>query len=1314
MTFDLGGRAASATTAELRTAAALRWQRPLLTAELAEQSCARAVADGDDLRWVQAAGWLLDGHAAGGDARDVATAVIAGMSGQVTPGAEPIPVPARTPGTEVLTRPEGARLRVELAGVAQADGELDAARALVLGLPDDAPGEDPGLLRLDRLAVEVRCALAGASAVELERLRSDVEACGAGFGGEPAAYADLVVGSVHRARREHEAAVDRALRGLAQLGWTPERPGARPLSAHLAVALLSQWITALLDSGRVPADAVAAAAVQRDAGDAGRQGVLLRLTLARVQAGRADHAARALVEAADGAEHAGVPALVAACRTAQSELYEGSGRYREALEAMRAAMDADQVDRDRGTRFRAAVATLLPLAAVRVAGRPTPFPRSGGAAAAREPDGDGTPGAGNRRTASTGGTRSPGARAHRSVARGIEDGRRPGSLTGSDRSTEGGRSNNGPAGDGSAGDGSADHGSADGVASDSGSADRGSANDLFGVGGFPVRWTPPDSLLHGPGTNGAPAGGPPSDVRTTDPSELVHRNGHHPGDPGTAPDPTGVPGTSGAPGATGGPEADGSADRSSDARVSGRERAAGIDPADPLGVSGLVPGGETAATTPRDPSCTGPSWTPDIAGGSPLADALLAEWRTPEQPPPVEDISSPRPADATPKNGVRRVAAHRSGDRPGAIPTARPGSPGTTGGAPDGVAGPDAVDVPDRPAAAPSPAEETGNGPVAAPLAQTPPTGPPGPTERSIVVDLVDADLEAVTGTAAVGALHDVATRARRLVPPPGTTRRDQDTVRVTLPHVDHVTVLLWARSLATHLGGRVRRGGLPAGTSLRMQAVGPHGVEGEEIVTELTGPDTVPPLPDTSAEQTGDGPVPPVAEPVAGPALATPLDLSDGRAARGGRRRTTGDATSSLSAVGITVRPGSGGRRRSEGTPRNSTTPDTVVPGPGARDPGAHGSSAQVAATRDAATRDTVVPGPGSQDPEPHASTPRAAADRDRSGPAPSGPVPPGLDAVQAGNDPAPVGHASEPDPLDTRFALPAEPDRRLADAVRAHLDLPGPDGDASRQDGPSRERAGLPVRWSEVDAAAEESALPRRRGRGAGPSSDHLRAVPGGWPAVEGTAPAPAGEDVGAPGRAEGDSVAAATWTVRTGPEPATAPALSAPGPDDGPTNGSGAAHAAPADVTTAPTRPDVTAGAPAEARPPATRRDPADRTVPSPAPTAAAGPAAADVSASGPAPEPGADGSTLGGRGSEQPVPGTPPVGDAAVEQPTAGEDAAGRTTVGNAAAAQPGTVSSPADGAPEDPDDPPPSDPAGIPADMGLADLLAGALAAYREI
>ncbi|WP_226364495.1 hypothetical protein [Pseudonocardia sp. ICBG162] len=322
---------------------------------------------------------------------------------------------------------------------------------------------------------------------------------------------------------------------------------------------------------------------------------------------------------------------------------------------------------------------------------------------------------------------------------------------------------------------------------------------------------------------------------------------------------------------------------------------------------------------PRDPSWTGPSWTPDAAGGSPLADALLAEWRAPEPPAATHRNGSHGPADVVPRNGARHDGAHRSGDgdgadrQPGQAPSTVTGTglplrsrPSSPSGLRASRPSPRPTEV--RSASARAAARVPDSGPAAAPTAPAAPTGPPGPAERSIVLDLVDGDLETVTGTAAVGALHDVVTRARRLVPPSGTTRRDDDTVRVTLPDVDHVTVLLWARSLATHLGGRVRRGGLPAGTSLRMQAVGPHGVEGDEIVTELTGPDTPAPLPEapsarvgghSGAAQTGDagsgaGEPSAASEPVAGPALATPLDLSGERAARGGRRRAAGDGTAS------------------------------------------------------------------------------------------------------------------------------------------------------------------------------------------------------------------------------------------------------------------------------------------------------------------------------------------------------------------------------------------------------------------------------------
>ncbi|WP_224403247.1 hypothetical protein [Pseudonocardia sp. ICBG1034] len=1370
MTFDLQGRAAGATTAELRTAAALRWQRPLLTAELAEQACARAVADGDDLRWLQAAGWLLDGHAAGGDARDVATAVVAGVTGHATPGDSTVPVPLRTPGTEVLTRPEGARLRVELAGVAQADGELEAARALVVGLPDDAPGEDPGLLRLDRLAVEVRCALAGASAAELERLRSDVDACGSGFGGEPAAYADLVVGSVHRARREHDAAVDRALRGLAQLGWTPERPGSRPLSTHLAAALLSQWITALLDSGHVPPDAVAAAAVQRDAEDAGRQGVLLRLTLARVQAGRADHAARALVEAADGAEQAGVPALVAACRTAQSELHEGSGRYREALETMRAAMEADQLDRDRGTRFRAAVAALLPLAAVRTSTteRPTPFPRTGGSPAVPAAAGGTVAGA------PTGG---PGAGDRDGAGPSTPQPRFGASRSGSGESSSGAGSRNGRWDGAGAGD-DRPAGPGDDGATGAGAPNDRPANDLPVPGRFPVRWAPSESLLQDPGTrNGAGTADPSPDDRTVGGSAGANRNGHRPGEAALEADASSATGTTDTAGTPDSADAAGAADRASDDTTdAGGRRPAGIDPADPLGVSGLLADGP-APTAPRDSSWTGPSWTPDAAGGSPLADALLAEWRAPEQPAAMHRNGAHGPADAVPRNGARHDAAHRPADGHGAGPAAGPGPvdgdrngdptpepavaaeraateppavaeraadeptvvAGRAADEPTVVAGRAAGEptvVAGRAAGEPNPAEADprsdrasaraaaragDSGPAAAPTAPAAPTGPPGTAERSIVLDLVDGDLETVTGTAAVGALHDVVTRARRLVPPSGTTRRDDDTVRVTLPDVDHVTVLLWARSLATHLGGRVRRGGLPAGTSLRMQAVGPHGVEGDEIITELTGPDTPAPLPEApsarvgghpGAAQTGDagsGAGEPAAapEPVAGPALATPLDLSGERAARGGRRRAAGDGTASLSAVGLTVRPGSGGRRRSDGALRDPAARDRTV-----RHRAAHDSGA-----RDRDPGHPAAPHPYARDEA-----------RDEVGSDPAGPARDERSRVWGGSapaDPPPV-----PDPLDTRFALPPEPDRRLAEAVRAHLDLPGPDGAASRFDGPARERSGLPVRWSGVDDGAGESALPRRRGRDATPPADDGDGGAAGLFDGGGTTSAGGHRASGDP---DGSGVGVGTWTVRTATGPTVvrgAAAVVAPATGDAAAGGDAAVSGdAAAGGDAAVTGDAAVVGDAAVIGDAAAGGDDEPSTGAVPTPTTGLRPGGNRPDAGGRAPDAGtatrrarsrraapADGPVPSDTATPEDGPATrdeAPTGPPRDDAPAATRDGASPVTPGrqDRAADAPGTTSSPADGTPATPA---PSDPAGIPEDMGLADLLAGALAAYREI
>lgn len=1124
MTSDLGHRAGSATTAELRTAAALRWQRPLLTSELAGHACARAVADGDDLRWAQSAGWLLDGYAAGGDARDVATAVLGGLTGTGRSDDAVPAIPARPPGGALLDRPEATRLRVELAAVAQVDGELETAHALVAGLPDDGPGEEPGLLRLDRLAVEVRCALAGSPASDLDRLRDEVESCGAGFAGESSAFADLVVGSVHRARGENALAVDSALRGLAQLGWTPQRATARPLSAHLAAALLSQWLTALLDGGRVPAEAVrAVAAAHDDVADAGRQGVLLRLTLARAEAGRAEHASRALAEAAVAADAAGLPALVAACRTAQSELYEGAGRYREALEAMRAAAASDQVDRARGRRFRQAVAAALPTVLA--------------------------------------GSRSP----------------RPSAVTGGARAAAG--------------------------------LGAGAGDDPTAVAG---RGTAPSTE--------------PDDVGSA--GSVVVRAGVADVPESDEPDPVGA----GAPEVV--PPGREHATSTWSPSGSSRGRGSAIDPDDPLGVSGLLggPAADRAPNVARSPAVADPAVPGGLEGvrlssddrtgtresGSPLGDALLAELRDPGH-------AADRPA----VNG--RSAAGLVGAHTGA-PVVRAGD-GTATGA-------EVIETAD-------------------PAAPAPPAPPADAetAERSIVVDLVDDAGDPVPHAVAAGALEEVALRSRRLVPPSGTAVTADAAVRITFAEADRVTVRLWARSLATHLAGRVRRGGLPDGAALRLRASAPGGTEGEEIVRALTGPDDEPaPAPaDPSSEQGPrdgarravaasdddvSGPPQPATEPeptagalgeapsspAAGPAMSSPVDLAPEAATpRPGRRRAADGAMSPLLAAGITVRPGSGGRRRSDGI----RPPDTT----GAPDPARH---PKTGTDTDSGTGRDVLP--GGDDPGSAGST-RSVHDAGSAG---------SVDAVADGR---PVDRGDPPVSSAPTGDDPDDSDRLLADTVRAHLELPDAgDGDRARE--------GLPVAWSTVTEGAGPAALPKRNGRSPGS-------------ALGGSA----GADPGSP-------LAADLWTVRSAGSGSAEP-------DAGRATASHAGDEVPDPAGRGSTG--------------STGRGGSDRTRHGDPDTAQGG-------TPGPAEHGGSD-----HRGSG-PTAGDLTAGDLTASD-RAGTDRADHDSTATERAGtdgagtghdRTGTTARPDEGRATS------ADPREIPADMGIADLLAGALAAYREI
>ncbi|ANY08143.1 hypothetical protein [Pseudonocardia sp. HH130630-07] len=1290
MTSDLDHRAGSATTAELRTAAALRWQRPPLVSELAGHACARAAADGDDLLWGQAAGWLVDGHAAGGDARDVAATILGGVTGaERADGGFPA-VPGRSPGAVLLLSPAAARLRVELAAVAQADGEVETARALVSGLPDDGPGEEPGLLRLDRLAVEVRCALADANGGDLERLRVEIEECGSGFGGEASALADLVVGSVHRARRDHELAVESALRGLARLGWTPERPEARPLAAHLAAALLSQWITALLDGGRSATEAVRSASVQEEFTDAGRQGVLLRLTLARAGAGTAEHAARALTEAAAGADNAGVPALVAACRTAQSELHEAAGRYREALQAMRAATTADQLDRARGRRFRHAVAAILPALVAGNGARPRLL---GGRNGSTVVDGADDPHIG--RTV-TGSGRIEAGPADRAAAadRAAGADRRTGAA-----GTDGHRA---PPVERSAVDRST--GTAGRSASVAGPEDPGTGvADVDATNGLPERFpaepeprtAEPESgtttraegtaaaasgtAAHGssraasePGA-AAPVNGVTEEAAVTARAEGTGAGARGlldrwtPGRPGRDAAASDRDGVSGRPSAgRGGEASDGST--SIDRAAAGSSASGGaaglIDPADPLGVSGLSAADEEASASHAG---TAGRTTLPADGDSPVWDALLAELRAPRSSGSRHGRNGAAAAhDHRGRNGATepgRAGDRRHGAEDRAAPGTRDDVRADASGAADRAGEPDRVPGADRTGSADrtgnaaridradrtdrvgdadlDPAGGTGGFRVLRSGADTPrrrrdaagdrPVLRPvdsstdrtasadDSAERAIVVDVVDASGEA--GADVAGVLEEIAERSRRLVPPSGTTVVDGGTVRITLSDADRVTVLLWSRSLAAHLAERVRRGGLAADVVLRLRTTGPAGPEGEEILRPLTGPDVVAP---------------------ATPAVsATPSPAGTAAGAGRGTSGHPGDAN------------GTGERSRPDDAGPTVHAADEPPRGDEARDRNGNDRYADDRYADDRYADDRHADDRHADDrhPDDDADEEDGTATGEAvraAGPAMSSGVPvTALDDVRPGRRRAAEGAAApllagglsiRPGSGGRRRSDAADrpqdggTDRQLADAVRAHLDLP----DAGTwADSDAAARRGQPVAWSTVDETAGPAELPKRNGRGG-------RTGPAG------------------PGDGAAVGSVRDLWTVRASrdvPDPVDdAPRTGAPPVDDA-----------------------------ARRRPP--------------------GEPATDRAAPGGTGSPGREGTTAAGAEGS---------GAAAADADRRGGPAGTGSGDRRAANGNHSEDDRPNPAPPSDDAQRTPTDPAAIPADMGIADLLAGALAAYREI
>jgi hypothetical protein len=330
----------------VKAAAALRWARPDLTAELADHVLEETSVTGEQDRWLAAAGWAVHARAATGDGRDTACGVLAALDRW---------------GGDVLTGAAAHRLRIELAMVAAGAGEVESARRLLAGVRAD--DTDPELTA-DLLCAHARCAVEDAPD-EVAAALDAADAAWTTVGGTAAqlggASVALVRAVVERRAGRPATAVDHAADGLGRL--ERGRAGSGTPSGHLAAALAAEWISALLDAGRVAeAQDGCGALLPRLSEQARptRQMALLRLTVTRAlaaQDARAD-TAQLLAQAAEDAAGSDVPDLEAVCRTALGALHEQAGRLDVALEELQLAVGAERRDRGRSRRFLAVLAEL--------------------------------------------------------------------------------------------------------------------------------------------------------------------------------------------------------------------------------------------------------------------------------------------------------------------------------------------------------------------------------------------------------------------------------------------------------------------------------------------------------------------------------------------------------------------------------------------------------------------------------------------------------------------------------------------------------------------------------------------------------------------------------------------------------------------------------------------------------------------------------------------------------------------------------------------------------------------------------------------
>ena len=334
----------------LAAAVALRWSRPDLTRLLAEHLAECAEATGDRDGWLTAAGWSVHAAHAVGDGRDAAAEVLDQLAGW---------------GEAVLDGPAADRLRVELAVVAHDAGDTASAAALLVR----PVSSDDVELVADRAVALARCAATDAAS---DGSLGAVEAAEAAWDRVPGARgrtglasARLVAAAAERRRGRATEAVVRAVSGLSGLDRARGAGGGPTPSGHLAAALAAEWITALVDGGRIAQARDVLGPLQarlEERTRPTRQLAHLRLTIARVLATRPGEAAvEELQRAARDAAAADVPDLEHLCRTALGELHESRGRMEAAIESVRLAVLADRRHRARAERLHRALAAAGPL-----------------------------------------------------------------------------------------------------------------------------------------------------------------------------------------------------------------------------------------------------------------------------------------------------------------------------------------------------------------------------------------------------------------------------------------------------------------------------------------------------------------------------------------------------------------------------------------------------------------------------------------------------------------------------------------------------------------------------------------------------------------------------------------------------------------------------------------------------------------------------------------------------------------------------------------------------------------------------------------